>query len=235
MSSPPLLAIRLLPGEFPRSDVFPFDVPVIRESDTLGLHAPVTFFAGDNGSGKSTLLSAIARRANIHIWKGLRRARYRRSPYEDALYRYIRLEWSDGIPEGSFFAGELFRDFSQLLDEWASSDPGVLKYFGNHSLMTLSHGEGHLAFFRNRFSRPGLYLLDEPENALSPSSRLAFLEVLEESARHDDRQFIIATHCPIILSFRHGQIMSFDHVPIREIPYHDTEHFKVYRSFFSSG
>ena len=86
---------------------------------------PAAGVEGENGSGKSTLLQSIAYRANIHIWKGFQRSRYIKSKYEEQLYRYISLKWADGMVPGSFFAAEMFRNFSQLLGEWASTDPAV--------------------------------------------------------------------------------------------------------------
>jgi predicted ATPase len=192
----------------------------------------VTFFAGENGSGKSTLLKAIANRANIHIWKGFQRSRYVKNKYEEQLYRYITLKWIDGIVPGAFFAAEIFKNFSQLLDEWASTDPGVLKYFGSKSLLVQSHGQSHMSFFEHRFSLKGLYLLDEPENALSPKTQLRLLEIIHKAMQTGEVQFIIATHSPILLSLKGASILSFDAESIEEIDYRDTENYKIYKEFF---
>jgi predicted ATPase len=218
--------------KFPEDDVYPFNLALLKETKTIRFATPVTFFAGENGSGKSTLLRAIAHRANIHIWKGFARSRYKRNRYEEELYRYTSLEWSDGLVPGAFFAAEMFRNFSQLLDEWASTDPGVLRYFGDRSLMVQSHGQSHMAYFSHRFSLKGLYLIDEPENALSPKTQLKLLEILGRSAKSRETQFIIATHSPILLSLPGATILGFDSAPIGRVEYHDTEQYKVYRKFF---
>ncbi len=218
--------------KFPVRDVYPFSLEVLQQTSSVELTTPVTFFVGDNGSGKSTLLRSLAHRANIHIWKGFERSRYKKSRYEDELYRYISLDWTDGLVQGSFFAAEMFRNFSQLLDEWASADPGVLKYFGNESLMTKSHGQSHMAYFQHRFGIKGLYLIDEPENALSPKSQLQLLEILKACGETGIAQFIIATHSPILLSFDGARILSFDNAPLSEVLLQQTQQFRVYEDFF---
>ena len=217
---------------FPTDDLYPFNLEVLRQSRSLSFGTRVTFFVGENGSGKSTLLTAIARKANYHIWQGFKRTKYAKNRYEERLHQYIALRWQDGAVPGAFFASEMFRNFSQLLDEWASTDPGVLYYFGNSSLMNLSHGQSHMAFFESRFKIEGLYLLDEPENALSPKSQLRLLRILEETEHSDKTQFVIATHSPILLSLESAEIVSFDHAPVRKVDYKNTEHYTVYRDFF---
>jgi predicted ATPase len=216
--------------KYPDEAVYPFNLKNLRHTGEILFSSNVTFFVGENGSGKSTLIEALARRANIHIWQGFTRSRYKRSKFEDSLYQFISLEWNDGLVPGAFFASEIFRNFSQLLDEWASTDPGVLEYFGGKSLLTQSHGQSHMAFFKNRFKLPGVFLLDEPETALSPKSQLEFLKVL--SGANAEAQFIIATHSPILLSLERARILSFDHTPLTELAYRHTSHFETYRSFF---
>jgi len=225
---------RIHADTFPAEDVYPFNLDVLQKTELISFNSPVTFFVGENGSGKSTLLRSIAHRANIHIWKGFERSRYMRNKYEEAFYRHLSLEWVNGLVPGAFFAAEMFRNFSQLLDEWASSDPGVLRYFGNKSLMVQSHGQSHMAFFEHRFSLKGLYLLDEPENALSPKTQLKLLDVLKNAMAANHSQFIIATHSPILLSLGGARILGFDTVPIAEIDYKETEQYRVYRDFFQN-
>jgi predicted ATPase len=219
--------------QFPTHEAYPFAIRAFQHTDVVDLSRRVTVFVGDNGSGKSTLLTALARRCNIHIWQGLTRSRYRRSRWEERFHEFIELSLYDGAVAGAFFASEMFRNFSQLVDEWASSDPGLLEYFGGRSLMQLSHGQSHMAFFRNRFMRPGLYLLDEPENALSPASQLALMQIIDASASAGNGQFVIATHSPFLLSIPAAAVLSFDHAPIREVAYRRTEHFRVYSRFFA--
>ena len=156
VSSPPHIAsISIAAARFPQEDVYPFNLEVLQKTPAITLSSPVSFFVGENGSGKSTLLKAVARRCGIYIWSGIQRTRYAPNPYEEQLSRYLEVEWRDGRVPGSFFAAEMFRSFSQLVDDWASSDPGLLEYFGNRSLLSQSHGQGHLAFFRSRFALRG--------------------------------------------------------------------------------
>lgn len=228
-----ILNIRLLPDRYPARDLYPFNLDIFRATDRLGLAGPVTFFVGENGTGKSTLLRAIAMKCNIHIWEGLERTRFHYNPYERELHKYIELEWSEGPVPGSFFASEIFRNFAVNLDEWASMSPATLDYFGGQSLMEQSHGQCHMSFFRNRFKLRGLYLLDEPENALSPGRQIELLALLNEMASLGHAQFIIATHSPILLALPGANIYSFDRAPISTIRYEDTEHFRIYREFMN--
>ena len=216
--------------KYPEESIYPFNLINLRNTGEVRFSSNVTFFVGENGSGKSTLIEALARRANIHIWQGFTRSRYKRSKFEDSLYHFISLEWNDGLVPGAFFASEIFRNFSQLLDEWASTDPGVLEYFGGKSLLTQSHGQSHMAFFENRFKLPGVFLLDEPETALSPKTQIEFLNIL--SRANKQAQFIIATHSPILLSLEGAGIISFGHTPLTELAYRNTSHFETYWTFF---
>jgi len=128
----------------------------------------------------------------------------------------------------------MFRHFAEILDEWAATDPGSLKYFGNASLIEKSHGQSHMAFFSNRFIIKGLYLLDEPETALSPKLQLELLRLFRRFTLQEQTQFIIATHSPILLAYPDAEIYSFDHIPIQKMVYEDTEYYKVYRDFLNN-
>ena len=109
----------------------------------------------------------------------------------------------------------------------------MLEYFGGKSLVQQSHGQSLMSFFKSRFKIKGLYLLDEPETALSPKSQLALLTLLKEMSRAGHAQFIIATHSPILLACPGSVIYSFDHIPIRQIAYEDTEYYRIYKSFMN--
>ena len=110
-------------------------------------------------------------------------------------------------------------------------DPGLVEYFGGKSLMAQSHGQSLMAFFESRLKIKGLYLLDEPETALSPKSQLTLLSLLQEVGQTGIAQFIIATHSPILLACPTARIFSFDEIPIQQIDYHDTNHYRVYKDF----
>ena len=219
------------PDRYPTREHYPFNLDILRETPELAFDAPVTMFVGENGTGKSTLLEAITRVCGIHIWRERERTRYTVNPYEDKLYRCISVEWTDGMVPGSFFASAVFQDFARILDEWAASDPGQLDYFGGKSLLTQSHGQSIMSFFRARYAIKGLYLLDEPETALSPRTQIELLKLLTETAAAGHAQFLIATHSPILLACPAATIYTFDESPIRPIPYEQTDHYRVYKTF----
>jgi predicted ATPase len=218
----------------PTQAVYPFNLPVFHATRQLSFPSPVTFFAGENGTGKSTLLNSLAEKCRIHIWEGIERTRYERNPYESMFYKFISVKWSNGSVPGSYFDSEISRNFAACLDEWAASDPGILEYFGGKSLMTQSHGQSLMSFFKARYRIKGLYLLDEPETALSPASQLELLQLLRKMSAAGHAQFIIASHSPILLACPGATIYSFDDVPIKQIPYRETEHYRVYRAFMAN-
>ena len=226
-------SLRLIPGTFPAKDCYPFNLGIFRKTGTLEFSQPVTFFVGENGTGKSTLLRAIARGSGIHIWEEREGTRNRHNLHEDRLHESLAIEWTAGTVPGSFFASEHFRHFAEILDAWGAADPGCLGYFGPTSLVVKSHGQSHMAFFENRFARRGLYLLDEPENALSPVRQLELLRLLRRFAARGDVQFIIASHSPILLALPEAEIFTFDACPIHKIAYEDTDYYRMYRDFLN--
>jgi len=226
-----LQSVTLHPDRYPTDEHYPFNLPLFRCPATYEFTTPVTFFVGENGSGKSTLVTALARKCGIHMWRDADRRRFEVNPWEQRLHHHISVKWEAGPVPGSYFGSDTFRHFAMVLDEWAASDPGQLKYFGGASLMTQSHGQSLMSFFRARYQIRGLYLLDEPETALSPRSQLDLLALLVEMGRRGHAQFIIATHSPILMACPGATILSFDSVPAGEIAYEDTEHYRIYRDF----
>ncbi len=229
-----LKEVRLLAEQYPSRDQYPFNIDVLRATRSIPFCSSVTFFVGENGSGKTTLLEALARRCHIHIWSGIERSRSVINPYEERLFQYIDVEWADGIVPGSFFSSQIFRNFAQLVDEWEADNPGQIDYFGGKSLVAQSHGQSIMSFFRSRYRIKGLYLLDEPETALSPKSQVELLGLLQEMSDLGHPQFIIATHSPILLACPGSVIYSFDAAPVKTIRYEDTEHYRVYKNFMEN-
>lgn len=227
-----LTEVTLHTDEYPTTEHYPFCLPVFRQTQGLQFAGPITLFVGENGTGKSSLLEAIARKCGIHIWQE-ERTRFRHNPYEHALCQFIEVKWREGSVPGSFFGSGIFQDFARLLDEWAAADPGQLKYFGGRSLMEQSHGQSLMSFFKARYKLRGLYLVDEPETALSPGTQLELLDLLEEAADHGQAQFIIASHSPILLSCPGATLYSFDGPTIAPIAYEDTAHYSVYKKFMA--
>ncbi len=230
-----LKAVTLKPELYPTTDHYPFNLDLFQKSQKITFESPVTLFVGENGSGKSTLLEAITRKCGIYIWQGMHRPRFNASPYEKSLFKAIEIEWADGKKvSGSFFGSQIFNNFAQILDEWLTMDPGLVEYFGGKSLMAQSHGQSLMAFFRSRLKIKGLYLLDEPETALSPNTQLALLSLLDQISRTGIAQFIIATHSPILLACPGARILSFDEIPVQPIDYHDTIHYRIYKDFMQN-
>jgi predicted ATPase len=219
------------PERYPTRDCYPFNLSIFQQSQSIPFSSPITVFVGENGTGKSTLLEALAHLCGIHIWRDAERRRFENNPYEDDFHQYLSIEWTTERVYGSFFGSSIFRHFAQLLDEWASADPGQLNYFGGKSLMTQSHGQSFMSFFQSRYHIKGLYLLDEPETALSPRSQLSLLDILIKTTRENQAQFIMATHSPLLLACPGAVIYSFDDAYIKHITYEETAHYQIYQGF----
>jgi len=216
---------------YPTYDHYPFALPIFQQKRKIDFEKPVTLFVGENGTGKSTLLAALAKACGIHIWSQTERLKPDFNPYEDRLSAFIAVEWEQGRIAGSFFGSRIFHHFAGLLDEWAAADRGQLDYFGGRSLTAMSHGQSLMSFFRSRYAIKGLYLLDEPETALSPRSQIELLQLLGDMTADGHAQFIIATHSPLLLACPDAVIYSFDGEAIGPIPYEQTEHYRLYKSF----
>ncbi|HVN98080.1 MAG TPA: AAA family ATPase [Syntrophorhabdaceae bacterium] len=224
-------SVTLHPDMYPTRDHYPFNLSVFGQPERIVFSTPITLFVGENGTGKSTLLQALARKCGVHIWQDEERRRAEFNPDEDRFCDYISIEWADSPIQGSFFGSSLFQDFVRILDDWAAASPGLLEYFGGESLMTKSHGQSIMSFFKARYRIKGIYLLDEPETALSPKTQLELLNLLVKMGADGHAQFIIATHSPILLACPNASILSFDDAPIREVSYEQTEHYKIYKDF----
>jgi predicted ATPase len=217
--------------------MYPFCLEVFKETDRLDFKGGVTFFVGENGTGKSTLLEAIARKFGLTVWGGDKTHILHRNPYETRLYDFLSLEVirnTTGVKKGFLFRAENFFNFASYVDDVTITDPGILKFYGGSSLHQQSHGEAFLSFLKTRCRLEGLYLLDEPEAALSPSSQLDLLEALWELSGNGTGQFIISTHSPIILSYPEAQILSFDQIPVKQISYEETRSYRFYRRFMNN-
>ncbi len=213
---------------------YPFSIPSLKNTDLIEFNNPVTFFVGENGSGKSTLLEAISYQCGFNSAGGGRNNQYSVEASTSDLGDYIRLSWFPKINRGFFLRAESFYHFASYLDQLAEEDP-LFQYqgYGGKSLHQQSHGESFLSLFTNRFGEEGIYLLDEPEAALSPARQLTFLRVIHELVTKDHAQFIIATHSPILLGYPDAQIYNFDESPIQEICYEETEHYRLTLNFLT--
>lgn len=225
--------VRIESSGFPRNDVYPYSIAALRQDQELRFTDPVSFFVGENGSGKSTLLAAIARRAGLYVNARSVRINEFVNPRERHLHPYLTLTYSHGMVPGAFFIAENFREFAEFLDDASAVDPGLLRHFGSQRITILSHGEGILSYFRNRYRLRGLYFLDEPETALSPASQLELLRLLRSVRTDGLAQFMIATHSPILMSLPEAQIFFMDENGIRETTLEDIPHYRLYRDFLA--
>ena len=227
-------SVTLQSEKYPTQDHYPFNLQVFHQTKRISFDTPVTLFVGENGSGKSTLLEALALACGIHIWRSSQTTRYQYNRYEKLLHHYIELEWANGRVPGAFFGSDIFKDFANILDTWASMDPGQLTYFGGKSLVTQSHGQSMMSYFRSRYKLEGIYLIDEPETALSPKTQLEFLDIIRENSQAGHAQFIMVTHSPILLACPNSKIYSFDKTQVETVQYEETEHYRVYKDFLSN-
>lgn len=210
---------------------YPFTIPSISTLDELELTSNITFFVGENGSGKSTLLEAIAEKCNFNTAGGGRNNTYDVHASHSVLGDYIRLSWMPKITNGFFMRAESFYHFATHIDELHNDGTDVYRSYGGRSLHEQSHGESFFSLFQNRFHERAIYLLDEPEAALSPQRQLAFLRILHDLTVRGNCQFIIATHSPILLGFPGAVILSFDGNQIEEIDYEQSAHYQITKYF----
>lgn len=216
---------------------YPFSLPAVRALDSLELHPAVTFLVGENGSGKSTLLEAIAVALGFNAEGGSRNFRFGTRESHSELFRFLKLSRSLHKPrDGYFFRAESFFNVAteiEKLDAEGGAGPPIGPAYGDRSLHEQSHGESFLALLVNRFHGQGLYLLDEPEAALSPTRQLSVLTRLHDLVQMRS-QFIIATHSPILLAYPHARIFAFSSEGVRQTAYEETEHYRITRDFLSN-
>lgn len=220
--------------KFPVLDCYPFNLKIFQNTEAITFNNTITMFIGENGTGKSTLLKALAYKCGIHIWQSEFNLRCEQNPYEEDLYKAIRVQWENGAVMGSFFGSQIFSHFAKNLEEWAMNDSKMLNYFGGKSLITQSHGQSLMSYFKSRYNIKGLYFLDEPETALSPSSLVDLLNLLIKINKQGHAQFIIATHSPFLMALPDSQIFTFDNTTIEPIQYKDTEYYKLYKDFMNN-
>jgi len=232
MNIPYLLGLKLVPERLSSTESFPFNLRFISALD-LHFESPVTFFVGENGSGKSTFLEAIASLCRLPVSGGGRNElSASHAPENDSpLAKVLRPSFRSQPRDGFFLRAEFAAHFASLLDE-RKSDPEFLgdpyARYGGRSLHMQSHGEAFLAVLQNRI-RDGVFLLDEPESALSPQRQLALLLLIHDLIEQGKSQFIIATHSPLLMTYPGAQIISFDSKELSPISIEDTAHYQITR------
>ncbi len=218
---------------------YPFSIPSIgalAALDRLDL-ANVTYLVGENGSGKSTLLEALAVACDFNPEGGTTNFRFSTRASESPLCGCIRPARGLRRPRTGFFlrAESFFNVATEIeaLDRAPSFSPPVINSYGGRSLHEQSHGESFLALANHRFGDEGLYFLDEPEAALSPSKQLAWLARMHALVKGGS-QFVIATHSPIIMAYPGATIYLLSQKGIASVEYEDTEHVRLTRAFLSN-
>ena len=233
---PYLRAVSLKPDPERNAREYPFHIPAVRKLDTLNLHRDVTFLVGENGTGKSTLLEAIAIAWGFNAEGGSRNFHFSTRASHSDLYRHLRLVRSHKRPrDGYFLRAESFFNVATQIEELdrEGGGPKIIDSYGGRSLHEQSHGESFFALMHGRFRGNGLYVLDEPEAALSPMRQLQLLRRMDELVKLES-QFLIATHSPMLLAYPSARILLLDDAGFREVAYRDTEHYKTTRRFFDA-
>ncbi len=215
---------------------YPFSLPAVIGLERLTFQQPVTFFIGENGSGKSTILEAMAVALGFNAEGGSRNFRFGTRPSHSELHEYVRTVRSVQRPRDGFFlrAESYFNVATEIerIDAEPGPGPPIGPAFGPRALHEQSHGESFLALVEHRFRGNGLYLLDEPEAALSPTRQMALLARLHVLVRARS-QFIIATHSPILLAYPDATIYECSAEGLRRVAYEETEHFQITRDFLN--
>ncbi len=208
---------------------YPFCLPAIAALERIDLHPKVSFFVGENGSGKSTLLEAIAVSLGFNAEGGSKNFNFATRRSHSELHEYLRIAKGIKRPrDGYFLRAESFFNVATEIDNL-----NVVDSYGGRSLHEQSHGESFLALLMERFGGQGLYILDEPEAALSPQRQLAVLSRIHDLVL-DGSQFIIATHSPILMAYPQARIFQCSGEGITEVAYEETEHYRVTHDFLAN-
>ena len=225
----------------PEQDAYLRKIPAISGLSRLDLNCPVTFLVGENGSGKSTLLEAVAVAFGFNPEGGSRNFHFSTEDTHSALSQLLCLYKGPYRPKDGFFLrAESFYNAASEVDRLSknnlygsSPDKSYLQNFGGKSLHQQSNGESFLALVLNRFWGNGLYLLDEPEAALSPARQLTLLSEIHRLVKKNS-QLLIATHSPILMAYPDAEILLLSDGPIRPVAYEDTEHYQITKSFLEN-
>ena len=227
--------VTLVRDKVERFDRYPFSLPAIRTLESIDLHPKMTFFVGENGSGKSTLLEAMAVSLGFNAEGGSRNFGFSTRASHSELHDYLRIAKGVRARDGFFLRAESYFNLGteiEHLDAEPSGGGRIIDAYGGRSLHEQSHGESFMALLKNRFHGNGLYLLDEPEAALSPARQIEAMARLHELVLKGS-QFIVATHSPILMAYPDVLILHCGASGVHPIAYEDTEHFRITRDFLN--
>lgn len=209
-------------------NVYPFNIESIKNFKEINFDKPVTFLVGDNGIGKSTFIEALAVALGLPSEGGTQNFRYETRNTTSELANYIRIDKYRNPSTKFFLRAESFYNFATEVDDLGIE---VSRRYGG-SLHTCSHGESFLKLLQYRFSDNGLYILDEPEAALSPQNQLSLLCLINDLVKNGS-QFIIATHSPILISYREGKILDLNQ-NFKEVKYENTDIYSLYKMYIEN-
>lgn len=220
-----------LPKTRPRDNsAYPFNIPAVQFlTQELTLDPFITFIVGENGSGKSTLIEAIAIASGFNAEGGSRNLQFNTRPSESELSQHIRVVRGPRRPdEGFFLRAESFYNVATAIERI-----GVGSGYGEEPLHEMSHGEAFWSVATHRFRPNGLYILDEPEAALSPQRQLSMLSLLHRLST-EGSQFVVATHSPILMAYPGALIYQISNSGLSSVSYEDTDHYQVTRDFLNN-
>lgn len=238
---------------------FPFSVPAVRFAKQIALDKRVTIFVGDNGSGKSSLLESLGLYLNLPLIGGFIGGS---SGFDAAraLKQYLEIEWNWQTQKGFFFRAEDFSDFINAIEKNKHSNEEVLRDLrGNvddytigqmeegmnyalkntrdtygSEMQAFSHGEAYLKILETRIEDKGIYLLDEPEAALSPLKQLSLIALILDTIKNDKTQFIIATHSPILMGIPDAMLYEIREDEMVQVSFEETEHYRITKRFLDN-
>ena len=223
-------SVEVVPREGSDRDAYPLGLPALRGVRSLPLDPRVTIFVGENGSGKSTLVEGIAVAAGFNAEGGSINFNFATTPHRPELADHLRLVRGARWPRTGFFLrAESFFNVATRIDE---IDPRLIEAYGGTSLHLRSHGESFLALAKHRFGRDGLYILDEPEAALSPQGCIALLLRMHDLVG-EGSQFILATHSPLLMAYPKATIYLLTEEGPRRAAYEDLDHVRLTRDFLA--
>ncbi|MFD1738747.1 AAA family ATPase [Bacillus salitolerans] len=227
--------VYLKKDQIPSYNNFPFSLPIFRTLSELNFHPNVTYIIGENGMGKSTLLEGIAIALGFNPEGGTLNFNFSSFDSHSNLDKYIRLvKGVNKAKDSFFFRAETFYNIAtniEDLDKEPSFGGKIIDSFGGRSLHEQSHGESFFAAFTERFQGNGLYILDEPEAALSPLRQLSLLSRINDLVNQSS-QFIISTHSPILMAYPNSRIIELTENGINEVRLEDTQHYAIMKQFF---
>lgn len=224
-----LLSFALKEEKIDRYDNYPFSLAAVKNLERTLLHPHVTYIVGENGSGKSTLLEALAVSQGFNAEGGTTNFNFSTRSSHSDLHEYLRIAKSSKKPQTGFFLrAESFYNVATEIENL-----GVNNSYGAKPLHEQSHGEAFLALMKNRFGDNGLYILDEPEAALSPNRQMSILTLIHDLVKQGS-QFIISTHSPILLAYPSSIIYEISDNGLEETSYEQTETFKVSQRFLNN-